>query len=673
VHALALAHAAASSSMLAPEAVNKLLLRATSPGEPLSPELANAVRAWMVASPAYHSAAVAAAAAPQLQAQQQAQQQTPPGAEAAASPAAAELESAPLPAGLGAGCAAVDRRVGALLDSLAAADAQARGPPGVAARLARGVTRLLGGGGGGGVEHADVRASHFLLPFAPRHIAGDRVPPPGAAASRPPPSYSSLAAGGAAAAATKSGAAANFAARIPTVALPFAASNGGVWPLPPAGVSAAGGGAPAGGPAPGGGLELEPCPLHCPLTLSVTLTNVGRARASVTARPLQSFGENEAYVMAVEPSALVLRRGESAQLSVTLRLLRPGALVEAFLLVETAPSAGAAGAPPPPPPVAGAPPRAGSGACGRRLMLLAVARAERTLFGVRLSDVPAVRNGGYEGIPLPLAQMRDFLLGGPDGGRARLKTEGIFRVAPSDAEKAAIRRALNDGTFSAAAAAAAASAGAGGAGGAGGPGAGCAAAAALTNPIAVAHMIKVFLRELPSPLFSAIPTETLLAATSEDECLALIGWLTPPATYIFAWLVDLFVEVARYEAQNKMTHLNLAVCTGPNLFAGDEAVNPMQALIGSQRAVQALFRVISARAAGGGGARDIFAEFLGVSAPPVIKQQIFSAIVAKRAHEDEGHAAATAFVVEGVGAAGVVPPARSSIGAERRQGALALA
>jgi hypothetical protein len=148
-------------------------------------------------------------------------------------------------------------------------------------------------------------------------------------------------------------------------------------------------------------------------------------------------------------------------------------------------------------------------------------------------------------------------------------------------------------------------------------------------------MIKVFLRELPSPLFSAIPTETLLRAATEEDCIALIGWLTPPASSIFAWLVDLLVEVARHEAHNKMGLKNLAICTGPNLFSTDENVNPMEALMTSQKSVSALFQIISARAqqteakGKNGDDRDIFADLLGVTARPVKNELVHNELLQK--------------------------------------------
>lgn len=565
----------------------------------------------------------------------------------------------------------------------------------------------------GGVtsESSDVRLSHYIANFGPQHIAGDRVPSASAAASRPPPSFVTMADG-------------SGGIKVPTAAVQFAAANGGFWPLLPCragsdsaivtdGVAC---GTTISQKDEGGGInsdaqsvlhqplqhkphneypsdqhlhnhqnhhhhhshhththqphqsstgslsnlsaqqQLQPlslCPVHTPLMTRVKISNVGRTKAILSLRPLQSIGEDGSYVLSVEPATITLKKGESAYVNVALRILRPNISVNAFVVVETTSMSVL-------------------NASGRRMLLLVRARSERTYFGVRLADVPTVRSGGYDSIPLPLAQLRDALLGGQDGGLRMLQTEGLFRVAPSSDEKNAIRQALDDGSFtddidinnvldndkndnhssegpnirqetsitdstnktntiSTPPIVTASS------GHIHGP---LSSKEKLyyakRSPIAVAHMIKVFLRELPSPLFSAIPTETLLRAASEEDCIALIGWLTPPASSIFAWLVDLLVEVARHEAHNKMGLKNLAICTGPNLFSTDENVNPMEALMTSQKSVSALFQIISARAhqteakgKNGDDTRDIFADLLGVSARPVKNELVHNELLQK--------------------------------------------
>ena len=611
------------------------------------------------------------------------------------------------------GDAPADLLFSSYLESLVSQEEEQRGPPSGLSRakdaalgfFTRFSTKGLGGVSPSVSDFSDLRLSHYIAHFGPQHVAGDRVPSASAAASRPPPSFVTLTDGG---------------IKVPTAAAQFAAANGGVWPLMPcrAGSDSAivadkvacgtllNEEEKGSGNYNGQGLsgqhqhhnhhalqhkhvhdhqsdhhqlkqhhhhnhqisslsssssllsssshhlqQLQPlllCPVHTPLMASVKLTNAGHSKAVVSLRPLQSIGEDGSYVLSVEPATLTLKKGESANIHIALRILRPDITVNAFVVVETSSTSVL-------------------NSNGRRMLLLVRACSERTYFGVRLADVPTVRSGGYDSIPLPLAQLRDALLEGQDGGLSMLQAEGLFRVAPSADEKNAIRQAIDDGSFTekidlnnnakedsetkdadpqhSKSSILISNSGTGTSttsivssttGHIRGP---LSAKEKLfyakRSPIAVAHMIKVFLRELPSPLFSAIPTETLLRAASEEDCIALIGWLTPPASSIFAWLVDLLVEVARHEAHNKMGLKNLAICTGPNLFSTDENVNPMEALMTSQKSVSALFQIISARAQqteakGKNGAdRDIFADLLGVTARPVKNELVHNELLQK--------------------------------------------
>jgi hypothetical protein len=98
-----------------------------------------------------------------------------------------------------------------------------------------------------------------------------------------------------------------------------------------------------------------------------------------------------------------------------------------------------------------------------------------------------------------------------------------------------------------------------------------AGAASPCAPHAAATAIKIFFRELPQPLLSAIPTETLLQCASEAECGAAVEkYLSPHAYVLLQWLVDLARKVAAHEAENKMNAKALAICLGPNLFIADE-------------------------------------------------------------------------------------------------------
>jgi hypothetical protein len=91
----------------------------------------------------------------------------------------------------------------------------------------------------------------------------------------------------------------------------------------------------------------------------------------------------------------------------------------------------------------------------------------------------------------------------------------------------------------------------------------------------------------------------LLSAGDDGGALACLDLVRGPAKTILLWLRDLLVSVASHEGRNKMSLKALAICTGPNLFMTDESVNPLEALMISQKAVALLLRLCQLAAGGG--------------------------------------------------------------------------
>lgn len=291
-------------------------------------------------------------------------------------------------------------------------------------------------------------------------------------------------------------------------------------------------------------MRLAPTPVHVELVQTFEVTNRSKTKAHVTVRPLQAFPDGRTCFIRVDPPSLLLKKAESALVSVYVQLLRPGAHVDAFVAVETV--------------------------GGLRTLVLIRALAEVSVFGLAPEDAECVESAGVAGIPKPLALLRDRIVDGEGG--AGLLNEGLFRIQPSGEEVQSVREQLNQCTF--------------------------AGAAAPCSAIAAAHMIKVYLRELPRRLLSAVPTEALLSASSDEQCEALVvTYLTPAYAAILRWFVDLLARVAVHERDNRMGVKALAVCVGPNLFDTDEAVNPMQALMTSQKAVHVVQKLTTQRLA----------------------------------------------------------------------------
>ena len=309
----------------------------------------------------------------------------------------------------------------------------------------------------------------------------------------------------------------------------------------------------------GGALDSLPrCPVLVPLALTLSLRNCGRGKALVSARALQSSIGTAALVR-VEPPTLELARGAAASITLHITLLRPWVELGALIAIEI------------------------SG--GSRLVVCARAASAGAVFGVPLEDlatVPASAPGaaGHDGIPVPLALLRERLLAALiPNAPVGLAEEGVFRVSPSNEEREILRAQLDSGAFR-------------------GPAASC-------TGVAAAYMVKLFFREMPPPLLSAVPTETLLGAGTDDATFAAVRLLAPRQRALLAWLVDLLVVTAARSSANKMNERNLSICVGPNLFATDERANPMEALMASQKAVALLQKVLETRRS---GAVDIFAD-----------------------------------------------------------------
>ncbi len=428
--------------------------------------------------------------------------------------------------------AEVDARATFVLDALRDAAAAAR-PRGTALSRARDAALSLLRKGGNSDEYPDVRLSTHVAVFSAEHAAGPRRPPHGAAAVVAPTPHMSSSSSSTTPSSSSSSSSTASSLKSATISTSLAL---GPFLLPATG-------------------PLPRCPVHVPLEVRLDLTNAGNRSVLVSARPLQSTLGNAALV-SVSPPSLMLKRGAKGSILLRLIFLRPLVEVGALVAIEVAD--------------------------GPRLCVAVRAASSNAAFGCPLLDVPvasAAASGaaGREGVPLPLALLRERLCapqrgGAGAGGGPRadsLSEEGVFRASPSAEERENLRAQIDAGTFQ--------------------------GAAGACTGVAAAYMVKLFFRELPSPLLSRLPAEDLMSAAGADATtFAACRRLAPRERTLLMWLADLLVATAARETANKMGLRNLAICVGPNLFATDEAANPMEALMASQKTVALLLRVLEA-------------------------------------------------------------------------------
>ncbi|EGC38160.1 hypothetical protein DICPUDRAFT_29142 [Dictyostelium purpureum] len=184
-------------------------------------------------------------------------------------------------------------------------------------------------------------------------------------------------------------------------------------------------------------------------------------------------------------------------------------------------------------------------------------RCETGVFGVDPLSLESVDDEGYR-VPAILSLMKKSLI--ENGG---LQQEGIFRLAGEQTEIKRLKEQMNKNDFTS------------------------------SNDInTIASLIKIWFRELPTPILNSIPTEKIFYSTDVDECVQSAAQLPEPQKSLLDWLMNLLLQVSSFSDVNKMTAQNLAIVVAPNLYDVSSS-NPMEGLVLSQKCVQFLHNVLN--------------------------------------------------------------------------------
>jgi len=183
-------------------------------------------------------------------------------------------------------------------------------------------------------------------------------------------------------------------------------------------------------------------------------------------------------------------------------------------------------------------------------------------FGMPPSKLPSVSVPGYGAkIPQVLLDLKAALKNN-DG----YKQVGIFRLAPNAEENNSVKALIDTGDFK-----------------------------DNCDVNVTANLIKVWFRDLPTPLLNAVKPSVIEQAQTLDKVKTAMDQFPEPNKSILLWLWDLCVEVAAYSETNKMGPQNLAIVIGPNLFNTDSIQNPMAAMTFSAKVVTFFQRGIELR------------------------------------------------------------------------------
>ena len=141
-------------------------------------------------------------------------------------------------------------------------------------------------------------------------------------------------------------------------------------------------------------------------------------------------------------------------------------------------------------------------------------RKEKNVTGLELSAYQMCTCYG-EGVPVVLVMLWCGIVQAKGG----LGTEGIFRLAGDQKISAKAEEAMAKGTL-----------------------------AKSTPPECLAHLIKSFLRKLPTGLLGKLPSNIITDCDSDPGCEELLAALDSPERACLCWLVRIIVETASVEA-----------------------------------------------------------------------------------------------------------------------------
>jgi len=196
---------------------------------------------------------------------------------------------------------------------------------------------------------------------------------------------------------------------------------------------------------------------------------------------------------------------------------------------------------------------------GQRFFIVLRAESEKSVFGMDVSDLDKVDDGGLQ-IPVVLVALKKYLL-----EHNGLSAEGIFRQPGDDAETMQLKAQLNCGTFM-----------------------GC------KDIYCISNLIKVWFRELPQQVLNVVQERTLsTSCETEPEVVAVYEKLPEPNKSLIQWLFQLLALTVSHETENKMNMRSLSIVVAPNLYSTESSLDGMQSFMLSTKVVNFTFHLLT--------------------------------------------------------------------------------
>lgn len=278
-----------------------------------------------------------------------------------------------------------------------------------------------------------------------------------------------------------------------------------------------------------GGLGDQPCPLHQKQHEEFEITNYTTKKVKFKFDPIPS----DQCRMVFTPNSGTINSAASVRISASLELLEQVSLnFRVNLRLNN----------------------------GKETKFLNVrCHADQGVFGVDIKELELVDDHGYQ-VPKILAQMRAYM----EENDAFVQ-EGIFRLAGDAAEMTVIKKEMNSKKSFI-------------------PG-------DKPDVNAIANLLKVFFRDMATPVLNVLPNEVVFKSGDQEKCIAAFNTLPEPNKSLMDWLIDMLAEVTRSSDVNKMTPQNLSIVVAPNLY-DPQGADPLEGLVMSQKAVQFLHNVL---------------------------------------------------------------------------------
>eukprot|EP00744_Colponema_vietnamica_P011738 GILI01016495.1.p1 GENE.GILI01016495.1~~GILI01016495.1.p1 ORF type:complete len:486 (+),score=116.30 GILI01016495.1:52-1509(+) len=273
-----------------------------------------------------------------------------------------------------------------------------------------------------------------------------------------------------------------------------------------------------------------------PISLPLTLSNSSKGKVSVTLLPTATSGLAKVWFDG-EKGLEAVKKGQSVTVTLFMELLRPQVCVRDVIIIEV------------------------SG--GVRLFLGVRAESEPCVFGV---EPESLEMDFVNGVAIPRVLLS--LVSSMEQLQA-MESEGIFRLSPEDGRlqlcKRNVNRTLTHDCI------------------------------ACLDPHCVAHLIKLWFREMPSPLLASVPMEVLGSDDADEIRQSYESCLSPFRLVLFVWLLDLMAAVVKQQKLNKMGARNMAIVMAPNLFPLSDDGNPMLFLTLTQQRANYVYKTLCDR------------------------------------------------------------------------------